>query len=634
MRDGKFVLHHSKQRKGKSVYVYFMIAWYFRKNGKPLRDIIKHLGRLNEYEVQFYKNSIACLNKEPHVFPCKINEVFVRESNEYLSCAIGIHFWNYWELSAIFKKDLEQKEVSTADIAKILTVLRLVRPSSKNFTTELYRETCLPQLVGVTPVSYNKTRIFRELENIEDYRAELGKHIFNFARRRGYTRGELLFYDLSSGNITGLRCVMAKWGHCKDGYRTHVVLMLVITPEGYPIYWEILEGNTADANTIEHLVLKIEKIYGQIESVICFDRGMVSDENLRLLEGKNIRFITALDGNQLKHFREFINFPLINRVKGLTIKTQSDKIEEHLTAGGFTFVEKNLFFKEVELSVTEKTEIEKLTKKLNLDKRRYFLAFNPELAYLTHKHRKERVQAFKKWVEEYNKELSQALGDRKKESVEKSIKDQLRRQKIANVDINYNLSKYKVDNRNKKGIIKRVTTYKIKLGRVTAKAYKDAMKYDGLWILLTNIPENDDDIFFDRTNFDSFFEIYRLKNTIEESFKILSDFVEVEPFYVYKTEHIKAHFTICVLSYLIDTTILNKMRSSSKIDNMDLHNIFHTLRKCKQDKIQLDERTAVSQLTQVTEKQKKLLDVLDCSYLVSPKYLADNEIISIDRNRA
>ena len=634
MRDGKFVLHHSKQRKGKSVYVYFMIAWYFRKNGKPFRDIIKHLGRLNEYEVQFYKNSIACLNKKPHVLPCNINEVFVRESNEYLSCAIGIHFWNYWELSAIFKKDLEQKEVSTADIAKILTILRLVRPSSKNFTTELYRETCLPQLVGVTPVSYNKTRIFRELENIEDHRAELGKHIFNFARRKGYTRGELLFYDLSSGNITGLRCVMAKWGHCKDGYRTHVVLMLVITPEGYPIYWEILEGNTADANTIEHLVLKIEKIYGQIESVICFDRGMVSDENLRLLEGKNIRFITALDGNQLKHFREFINFLLINRVKGLTIKTQSDKIEEHLTAGGFTFVEKNLFFKEVELSVTEKTEIEKLTKKLNLDKRRYFLAFNPELAYLTHKHRKERVQAFKKWVEEYNKELSQALGDRKKESVEKSIKDQLRRQKIANVDINYNLSKYKVDNRNKKGIIKRVTTYKIKLGRVTAKAYKDAMKYDGLWILLTNIPENDDDIFFDRTNFDSFFEIYRLKNTIEESFKILSDFVEVEPFYVYKTEHIKAHFTICVLSYLIDTTILNKMRSSSKIDNMDLHNIFHTLRKCKQDKIQLDERTVVSQLTQVTEKQKKLLDVLDCSYLVSPKYLADNEIISIDRNRA
>jgi len=634
MRDGKFVLHHSKQRKGTAVYVYYMIAWYFRKSGKPFRDVIKHLGRLDEYQVEFYKNSIACLNNEPHVFPCKINEVFVRKSNEYLGCAVGIHFWDYWELSTVFERDSDQKDVSTGDIAKILTILRLVKPCSKNFTTELYRETCLPQLVGVSPLSYNKTRIFRELENIENQREELGKHIFNFARTKGYTKGELLFYDLSSGNITGLRCIMAKWGHCKDGYRTHVVLMLVITPEAYPIYWEILEGNTADAKTIEDLVFKIEETYGEIESVICFDRGMVSDENLRLLEGKNIRFVTALDGNQVKYFQDLIDFPLINRVKRLNITKQSDKIEELLTTGGFTFGGKNLFFKELKLTVKQKKEIEKVTKKLNLDKRRYFLTFNPELAYLTHKHRKERVEAFKKWIEEYNKELSQALGDRKKESIEKSIKDELKRQKIANVDLSYDLSKYKVENKNKEGQTKKATTYKISLGSVTAKSYKDAMKYDGLWVLLTNISESDDENFFNKTKFDSFFEIYRLKNAIEESFKILSDFVEIEPFYVYKTEHIKAHFTICVLSYLIDTTILNKIRSSDEIDSMDLHNVFHSLRKCKQDKIQLDERMVVSQLTQLTEKQKKLLHVLNCSYLVSPKYLADNKIISIDKNRA
>ena len=160
------------------------------------------------------------------------------------------------------------------------------------------------------------------------------------------------------------------------------------------------------------------------------------------------------------------------------------------------------------------------------------------------------------------------------------------------------------------------------------------MKYDGLWVLLTNISESDDENFFNKTKFDSFFEIYRLKNAIEESFKILSDFVEIEPINVYKTELIQAHFTICLLYYLLDTNFLNKIRSSDEIDSMDLHNVFHSLRKCKQDKIQLDERMAVSQLTQLTEKQKKLLHVLNCSYLVSPKYLADNKIISIDKNRA
>ena len=57
--------------------------------------------------------------------------------------------------------------------------------------------------------------------------------------------------------------------------------------------------------------------------------------------------------------------------------------------------------------------------------------------------------------------------------------------------------------------------------------------------------------FFQKSGFNNFFEIYRLKNRIEESFKIISDFVEIEPFYVYKPEHVKAHFKICVLSYLV-----------------------------------------------------------------------------------
>lgn len=634
MEKGKFVLHHSKQKKGSTVYIYYMIAWYFRRDKKPFRQILKHLGAIDEYEIEFYKNSIACLNQEPGMFPCNINKLCVQKSSEYLSCAVGIHFWDYWELSTVFNDHSNRKEVKTSDIARILTAMRFVQTCSKSFTTELYPDTCLPQLTGVSPLLYNKARIFRELEDIENKREELGKHIFNLAKSEGYTQGELLFYDLSSANISGLRCVMAKWGHCKDGYNTHVVLLLVITPEGYPVYWELLEGNTADAKTIKDLISKIEKTYGKIESVLCFDRGMVSNENLKLLEGKNIRFITALDGNQVDYFKELIDFDLIERVKGLDLKKERDKIKEHLTKGDFKFVQENLFYKELQLTDTEKKGIKNITQKLDLDKRRYFLAFNPDLAYLAQKHRKERVTSFKEWVKEYNKELRGALRDRKKETINRLIKREMKKRKIADVDIDYTLTEYKIENSNNEGKTKRVTTYRIKLGDTTEDSYVSAKQYDGLWVLITNISEEDDRGFFNKTKFDSYFEIYRLKNNIEEAFKILGNFVGIEPFYVYKEEHIKAHFTICVLSYLIDITILNKIRESDKIDNMDLHNIFHALRKCKQDIIQLDERRVVSKITQVTEKQRKILDVLDCTYLVSPKYLMEKDIISIDKECA
>jgi transposase len=204
------------------------------------------------------------MNGDNGVRPCKLDQLSVRESKNYLSCAVGLHFWHHWEISSVFDNYSKRKNVQTSDIAKILTLIRLTKPCSKNFTTEIFNETALPQLTSISPDLYNKSRIFRELQQIENHSEKLGKHIFNMAKKRKYTKGNLLFYDLSSANFSGLQCVMAKWGHCKDGYHVHVVVLLVITPEGYPVYWELLPGNTADAKTIEHLISKIEKVYGAL----------------------------------------------------------------------------------------------------------------------------------------------------------------------------------------------------------------------------------------------------------------------------------------------------------------------------------------------------------------------------------
>lgn len=636
IEKGKFVLHHSKQIIKNVVYVYYTMAWYYRKDKKPYREILKNLGRLTEKQITSYKIGIDYLNQKPKGMLCKIEDVVVRNSNDYLPCAIGDYFWDFWKLSSVFGNNAGKKAVATSDIAKILTIIRWVQTCSKSLTTELFSETCLPQLTGVSPDLYNVSRIFRELEHIEAKREALGKHIFKLAKQKGYTKGDVLFYDLSSGNLAGVRCVMAKWGHCKDGYRTHVVLMLVITVEGYPVYWELLEGNTPDVKTVEKLIVKVEKVFGKIESVLCFDRGMVSDENLNLLENRNkpIKFITALDGDQINHFKKFINFDLLREVKGLKLKTQAKQIKEKLTDGGFQFMHDNLFYRELCLTQFQKEEIEKDTLKLGLEKRRYFLAFNPELAYLTHKHRVERVEEFKEWVKDYNQELAKALSSRKESVVIKNIKDEMKKKKINNVEIDYKLTTYRVENKNEKGVIKKATTHKVVVDDVRESAYKESRKYDGIWMLITNIVKEDDKNIFNKTNFSSYFDIYRLKNNIEESFKILSQFVGMEPFYVYKTKHIQAHFTICVLSYLLDITIVNKIRASNSVDNMSLQRLFHVLKKCKLDIIQINEHTTISKLTQVTNKQKAILNVLNCNHLVDPDYLQKRNIFSIENKRA
>lgn len=627
--EAKFVLHHTKQKKNNRTYTYYQIAWYYRKNRKPIRDIIKHLGLLNKSEIDYYKKSVGCLNLEDTYYPCNLKELSLEEPKDYLSCAVALHFWEYWNLSTVFPSDKRKNDVTTNDMARILTSLRFVQTCSKSFSAKLYKDTTLPELTGVSCEKYNKSRIFRELENIEKHREEIGKHIFKQALSNGDTKGNVLFYDLSSANVTGLRCTLAKWGHCKDGYMTHVVLLLVITPEGYPIYWEILEGNTSDSKTIEGLINKVENNYGKIDSILCFDRGMVSDKNLKYLQDKGIKFITALDGGQLNCFDIAIDKCLLETVRKFDLKKETKQLGESLASSGFLYAKENLYYKEIILTKEQKKEIEKETDKLDLGKRRYYLAFNPELSYLTHKHRTERVEAFKEWVEEYNQDLSTVLQNKRKETIEKAIKEEKRKRKITDVNIDYTLENYVAKNINNKGKNKVCQTYRINLSIDEKKAYLKARVYDGLWVLITNITKEYDEIFFEKSGFNHYFDVYRTKTNIEEAFRILSDFVDVEPFYVYLNEHIKAHFSICVLAYLIDITILNKIRKSTEIENMDLHNIFFHLRKCKQHKVYIDKNKSITKITASTDKQKEILNSLQCSYLIDNKHLYKNNIINI-----
>lgn len=630
MAPGKFVLHSTKQRKGQATYVYYMIAWYYRKNHKPIRHILKYLGRLSPEEVSFYKTRVAYLNQSSPLYPCHMDQLCVRESKAYLPCAVGLHLWDQWRLSEVFTAydAASQADVPLADMAKILTILRCVRPCSKRLSTEVYRETCLPLLTGVPEARYNPTRVFRALTPLEQHREALGRHIFTQARHHGQTQGDVVFYDLSSSNISGLRCVLAKWGHCKDGYQTHVVLVLVITREGYPLYWDVLEGNTVEVQTLQRVFETIERLYGRLNAVVCFDRGLVSDENLHWLATHHIQFITVLDRSQLGHFEEVLDGTLFQQVRACDITTQATDIQRLLTAQQFRQAASNLYYKPVTMTAQQQRRIEQRTTKLQLDTRRYVVAFNPELAAITHRHRQQRVAAFFEWIDTYNQELAGALGSRSPTIIDKTITRELKRRRLADVPMTYTLSSFVVTNQNAQGISKRARTYRITLNEVRPHDYTTSRTYDGVWVLVTNLTPQDEATLVRQTDLDSCVDVYRLRQRIEESFRILSDVVEVEPFHVYTTPHIKAHFTICVLAYVVEMTMLRRIRQAKEVKNMDLHRLLHLLDKCKQDCIQLDETHVVSKLTQLTEEQQTLLKVLECHHVVSPDYLQRHQIVS------
>ncbi|RLG19805.1 hypothetical protein DRN77_08395, partial [Methanosarcinales archaeon] len=61
---------------------------------------------------------------------------------------------------------------------------------------------------------------------------------------------------------------------------------------------------------------------------------------------------------------------------------------------------------------------------------------------------------------------------------------------------------------------------------------------------------------------DDLIRAYRDKNQIEQAFKDVKSFIKIQPFNVWTPKHVRAHYTICILSYLLDITIANRLKGA------------------------------------------------------------------------
>jgi transposase len=101
----------------------------------------------------------------------------------------------------------------------------------------------------------------------------------------------VLLYDLTS---TYFECDPPESGKRRFGYSrdkrfdcVQVVIALIVTPEGFPLGYEVLPGNTVDNQTLKDALAKIEAQYGKAERVWVMDRGIPTEESLAVMRGSD-----------------------------------------------------------------------------------------------------------------------------------------------------------------------------------------------------------------------------------------------------------------------------------------------------------------------------------------------------------
>lgn len=595
----------SSKYKGK-VYRSYSLARPLWVDGKNKKETVIKLGKLSDAEVIQWRNLLKAL-KKPDCFLTSFEDICTEKHFAYLDIAIANAIWDEWGLDAVFQND-GKRLVSIATVARILTINRCIDPASKSKTPEWFRETVLPWMLDINPSEINPSRIFRELAVIESHKDSICKFLFKQLNRSDSASMKSLFYDLSSSSFEGTKCKLMKWGYCKGGYENHVVLALIVNKNGLPFYWEVLPGCTADSTTINWLLESLKKRFNLKnfkEITFVFDRGMVSDDNLTLLEKDGIKYISAMDKNQLENITEidFNTFPDLNPED---IYTQVDKLPE------FEKINEKTYCREIKVD----------------GKRRYILCFNPQLFKDQRKAKERAIANFRTFANNLNLELLGAKKSRQRKTTYAKFKKRLKKVKLSGfVDVTLSIKHVHPKENDSKH---KIRTYQ---GTVVVDDNKMSLagKRDGFWLLVTNHSEKKDQEFILKTK--EAITPYREKEIIEEAFKDIKSFVKIEPIFVWTEDHVKAHYTICVLAYLINRTLTMRLHENKGDKSKEIithKKLFKESSKCLLDYIEVKNiQQKKFSLTKSTSKQNELLQRVGLPNLINRRIVekANNNLI-------
>ncbi len=191
------------------------------------------------------------------------------------------------------------------ELFRHIVIARLAYPTSKLKTADyLYRY----RQIRIEP-----DEIYRFLDKLHsDYKDKVEKIAYEYTRR---TLGQItvVFYDMTtlyfeSEDEDDLR----KIGFSKDGkfQNPQIMLGLLVGQNGYPIGYDIFEGNTCEGHTLIPTLKSIQKKYGFEKPIVVADAGLLSKDNIEKLKAENYRFIL---GARIKNESERIKKSLLEK---------------------------------------------------------------------------------------------------------------------------------------------------------------------------------------------------------------------------------------------------------------------------------------------------------------------------------
>ena len=355
-------LRAKKRFKDGKEHRYWSIVESCRQHdGRVVQRQVLYLGEINDSEQAAWCKSIAVLQEDASsnqmaLFPTdrqapplacdvvqvKLNELQLHHPRQWGACWLVLSLWDQLELDSFWRPRLPVSRQGTKwlDVLKTQVCYQLIDPGSEwRLHRHWYEHSAMQDLLGSPLRVMPDDNLYRCLDKLLAHKCAF----FSFLRARWESlfgvRFDVLLYDLTSTYFESDPPFAGKrqFGYSRDkrGDCVQVVIALIVTPEGFPLAYEVMSGNTSDKTTLADFLERIEQQYGQSDRVWIMDRGIPTEDTLTSMRSSQcpVHYLVGTPKGRLTRLeRAFLEQPWQQVRESVEVKLLQQEQELYILA--------------------------------------------------------------------------------------------------------------------------------------------------------------------------------------------------------------------------------------------------------------------------------------------------------------
>jgi transposase len=281
---------------------------------------------------------------DPDIVRIRLSQLSLHRPRQWGACWLTGQLWEQVGLDQFWAARLPPSRKGTRwdQVLQTLVTYRLLDPGSEwRLYRHWFEHSAMADLLGADLRLADIHKLYECHEHLLEHKKDLFTHLTQQWKNLFNARFEVLLYDLTSTYFESdppfPEGDKRPHGYSRDKRSdcVQVVIALIVTPEGFPLAYEVLAGHTSDKTTLADFLKKIEEQYGHAERIWVMDRGIPTEAILEQMRAAQppVQYLVGTPRGRLSQYeKRLTEVPWQVAREGVSVKLLADGQELYVLA--------------------------------------------------------------------------------------------------------------------------------------------------------------------------------------------------------------------------------------------------------------------------------------------------------------